>query len=209
MDAVNEINAHRPTYDVLGYVTPNGRSAEADGVKLLGDYALVRTLPTDVQIAGFAFGPGSFRTWPTTVAELWLPEERFATIVHPRAYVSPQSVVGRGAIILAGTTVGAHARVGNYVVVLQNVGISHDDDIGDYACVAAGVSFSGGVRVGSNCFLGANSTIIGAKLGEGSMVGAGALVRHDVPANEVWVGNPARYLRKVAAERPNKEFEGS
>lgn len=197
LDAVMEINALEPTYEVLGYVTRNGEPVNKGGLKHLGDFDTVRTLPEDVQITGFAFGPGSYHAWPDTVAGLALPRERFATIVHPHAFVSPQSTVGRGSVILAGTTVGAFVTIGDHVVILQNVGLSHDDVIEDYTCLAVGVSFSGSVRVGRNCFLGTNSTIIGATIGEGSMVGAGTLIRHDVPAGEVWVGNPGRYLRKV------------
>ena len=84
----------------------------------------------------------------------------------------------------------------NYLI-LQNVGLSHDDVIDDYSCLTVGVSLSGSVRLGRNCFLGTNSTIIGATIGEGSMVGAGTLIRHDVPPGEVWVGNPGRFLKKV------------
>ena len=197
LDAVMEINALEPTYEVLGYVTRNGEPVNKGGLKHLGDFDTVRDLPEDVQITGFAFGPGSYHAWPGTVAGLALPRERFATIVHPHAFVSPQSTVGRGSVILAGTTVGAFVTIGDHVVILQNVGLSHDDVIENYTCLAVGVSFSGSVRVGRNCFLGTNSTIIGATIGEGSMVGAGTLIRHDVPAGEVWVGNPGRYLRKV------------
>lgn len=197
LDAVMEINALEPTYEVLGYVTRNGEPVNKGGLKHLGDFDTVRDLPEDVQITGFAFGPGSYHAWPGTVAGLALPRERFATIVHPHAFVSPQSTVGRGSVILAGTTVGAFVTVGDHVIILQNVGLSHDDVIEDYSCLAVGVSFSGSVRVGRNCFLGTNATIIGATIGEGSMVGAGTLILHDVPAGEVWVGNPGRYLRKV------------
>ncbi|MDE3258123.1 MAG: DapH/DapD/GlmU-related protein [Gemmatimonadota bacterium] len=197
LDAVTEINVLEPTYEVLGYVTRNGKPVNKGGLKHLGDFDTLRDLPEDVQITGFAFGPGSYHAWPGTVAGLGLPRERFATIIHPHAFVSPQSSVGRGSVILAGTTVGAFVTIGDHVIVLQNVGLSHDDVIEDYSCLAVGVSFSGSVRVGRNCFLGTNSTIIGATIGEGSMVGAGTLIRHDVPAGEVWVGNPGRYLRKV------------
>lgn len=197
LDAVQEINALKPTYDVQGYVTRNGKPLKKGGLKHLGDFDTVRTLPEDVQITGFAFGPGSYHSWPGTVAGLGLPRERFATIVHPHAFVSPQSTVGRGSVVLAGTTVGAFVSIGDHVIILQNVGLSHDDVIEEYSCLAVGVSFSGSVRGGRNCFLGTNSTIIAATIGEGSMVGAGALIRHDVPEGEVWVGNPGRFLRKV------------
>ena len=196
-DAVVEINRVKPTYEVLGYVTADGKPREKGGLTFLGGLKDVRSLPEDVQIAGFIFSPGSYRTWPDTVAGLGLPPERFATIVHPRAFVSEQSRMGRGSVILAGTTVGAFVTIGDHVIILQNVGLSHDDVIDDYSCLAVGVSFSGSVRVERNCFLGTNSTIIGATIGEGSMVGAGTLIRHDVPPGEVWVGNPGRFLKKV------------
>lgn len=198
LDAVHEINAIRPTYEVLGYVTGDGKPARAEsGLRCLGDFEAVRALPRNVKVAGFAFGPGGYRTWPNMVADLGLPTDRFATVIHPRAYVSPQSTVGGGSVILAGTTVGALVTIGDHVVILQNVGLSHDDEIGDYSCITVGGSFSGGVRVGRNCFLGTNATIIESSIGDGSMIGAGTLIRHDVPPGEVWVGNPGRFLRKV------------
>ena len=46
--------------------------------------------------------------------------------------------------------------------------------------------------------IGANSTIIaGNIIGENAMIGAGSVITKDVPANEVWVGNPAKFLKKT------------
>ena len=45
--------------------------------------------------------------------------------------------------------------------------------------------------------IGANATVLGGViLGENSLIGAGSVVTKDVPANEIWVGNPAKFLRK-------------
>jgi acetyltransferase-like isoleucine patch superfamily enzyme len=38
----------------------------------------------------------------------------------------------------------------------------------------------------------------GVEIGEGAMVGAGALVTHDVPPDVVVFGNPARVRRRLA-----------
>lgn len=45
--------------------------------------------------------------------------------------------------------------------------------------------------------IGANSTIIaGNTIGENALIGAGSVVTKDIPANEIWVGNPAKFLKK-------------
>ncbi len=46
--------------------------------------------------------------------------------------------------------------------------------------------------------LGGGSVIIcGITIGENAMIGAGSVVTKDVPAGELWVGNPARFVRKI------------
>jgi len=52
------------------------------------------------------------------------------------------------------------------------------------------------VKAGSS--IGSGSTILaGITIGENAMVGAGSVVTHDVPADTVVAGNPARILRRV------------
>ena len=46
--------------------------------------------------------------------------------------------------------------------------------------------------------IGANATILcGITIGANSMIGAGSIVTKDIPAGELWVGNPAKFLRKI------------
>jgi acetyltransferase-like isoleucine patch superfamily enzyme len=48
--------------------------------------------------------------------------------------------------------------------------------------------------------IGTSSTILcGVTIGENAVIGAGSVVTHDVPANAMVVGNPARMMRKVVA----------
>ena len=47
--------------------------------------------------------------------------------------------------------------------------------------------------------LGSSATVIcGVEIGEGAMVGAGSVVTKSVPPGELWAGNPARFIRKLA-----------
>ena len=53
-------------------------------------------------------------------------------------------------------------------------------------------------RVGTGASIGSGSTLLcGIHIGENAVIGAGSVVTHDVPAGEVWCGNPARFLKKV------------
>lgn len=44
--------------------------------------------------------------------------------------------------------------------------------------------------------IGANATILGGiTIGENALIGAGSVVTKNIPANEIWVGNPAKFLK--------------
>lgn len=46
--------------------------------------------------------------------------------------------------------------------------------------------------------IGANATILaGNTIGENALVGAGSVVTKDIPANEIWMGNPAKFYKKI------------
>ena len=54
------------------------------------------------------------------------------------------------------------------------------------------------VTIENGAFIGAHSIILkGVTIGEKSVIGAGSVVTGNVPANEIWAGNPARFIRKI------------
>lgn len=54
------------------------------------------------------------------------------------------------------------------------------------------------VTIEDNCWIGAGTTICpGVTIGEDSVIGAGSVVVHDIPANSIAVGNPCRVIREI------------
>ena len=54
------------------------------------------------------------------------------------------------------------------------------------------------IHIEENCWLGANVTVLpGVTIGENSVIGAGSVVTHDIPANVVAVGVPCKVLREI------------
>ncbi len=54
------------------------------------------------------------------------------------------------------------------------------------------------VIIGDNVFIGAHSTILkGVTVGNNSIVGACSVITRSIPENEIWAGNPAKFIKKV------------
>ncbi|MGE3978194.1 MAG: sugar O-acetyltransferase [Nitrospira sp.] len=62
----------------------------------------------------------------------------------------------------------------------------------------AGLEYACPIRIGNNVWIGGGAIILpGVTIGEHSVIGAGSVVVHDVPAAKVVAGNPARILRDI------------
>lgn len=199
VEAVNAINAAStdgPVWDVLGYLDddPARKGQSFVGVEVLGGTERLAELPD----AKVVVGPGYPAARRTIVERLALPPERYATLIHPRAVVPPSCTIGEGTVILAGVVCTVDVTIGAHVGVMPNVVFTHDDQIGDYVFVTASVALAGTVRVGDGAYLGQSATVRERlTIGAGAFVGMGAVVTKDVPAREVWVGSPARFVRAV------------
>ena len=54
------------------------------------------------------------------------------------------------------------------------------------------------VHIGKNCWLGAGVIVLpGVTIGDNTVIGAGSVVKKDIPANVVAVGNPCKVLREI------------
>lgn len=116
------------------------------------------------------------------------------TLVHPFTWVAPDVRIDRGSVVLAGSVVQAGALIGRHVIVNTRSGVDHDTESGDFSHVAS-AQMAGGASAGEGVLLGLNSAVMpGVHVGPWAVVGAGALVRNDVPPHTTVVGVPAREI---------------
>ncbi|MDW4906532.1 NeuD/PglB/VioB family sugar acetyltransferase [Streptomyces sp. ADMS] len=186
--------------ELLGHLDDNGElhGKEVDGVPVLGGCDLVHELPA-AQVVICVGNPGDYAARARLVRRLGLPEDRYATVIHPTAAVSATSEVGPGSVLLAHCALTAAVRVGAHVAVMPQAVLTHDDVVEDYATITSGVRLGGGVRLGRGAYVGSGALVReGTTVGAWSQIGMGSSVLGDVPPGEVWVGSPARRLREAA-----------
>ena len=80
------------------------------------------------------------------------------------------------------TMVAAHAKL-----------ISNDHDLYDRKILTLLP-----IKIGNHVWVGAGATILkGVTVGNHAIIGGGSVVTKDVPAGELWMGNPAKFYKKV------------
>lgn len=125
-----------------------------------------------------------------------IEQHRFGTVIDRSVRIPDTCTVASGSILLAGTVLTTDVRIGAHSVIMPHCTLTHDCVVGDFATLAAGVRLGGGVHVGAACYLGMSSSVRqNADLGDGCVVGMGAVVLGDIPAGETWVGTPAAPIR--------------
>lgn len=101
---------------------------------------------------------------------------------------------------LAKVTIGQQVRLGGNVRIFDHdyhpLNAELRKSSNDWEDVAARP-----VRIGNDVFVGTNAMILkGVTVGDRAIVAAGSVVTRDVPADEVWGGNPACRLKKASSE---------
>ena len=169
----------------------------------------------------------------------------------PPLRVSDRVVIGTGAILFRGSSIGEDSmiadlasvreqtRIGRNSIIGRGVAVENKVVIGDRCKIEAGAFICAFTHIADDCFIapevtltndnymgrteertmhfagatverggriGANATVLpGRKINSDAVAGAGSVVTHDLPAEEIHVGNPARHAKPVPPEQRLKQ----
>lgn len=147
---------------------------------------------------------------PLADCQAQVPED---TNIWQFCVVLPQARIGHNCNICSHCFIENDVMIGDNVTIKCGVqlwdGITLEDDV----FVGANVTFTNDkyprskqpfellpIVVKKGATIGAGSTLLaGVTIGEGAMIGAGSVVTKSVPVGELWMGNPAKFVRKVEA----------
>ena len=179
--------------EVLGFLDDNPALAGATvtDLPILGPIGAIADMP-EVHVVVATGRPDNYTSRRAIVTRLGLRADRFATVVHPRAALAGDTVVGPGSVVLAGAVATSGVQIGAHVAVMPHAILTHGVRVDDFATVASSVALAGEVRVGAGAYLGAGTLVRqGLSVGEWAMTGMGSLVLQDVPTRRLWFGSPA------------------
>lgn len=124
--------------------------------------------------------------------------KRFVITCHPVAVIAPDVRIGPGKVIGAGVVINPGSVIGCNVILNTSCTIDHHNHIGDHAHIAPGVHLGGTVEIGMGTLVGIGASILpNCRVGVWSTIGAGSLVRTDIPDYTIVCGVPARFVHAV------------
>ena len=139
--------------------------------------------------AGSVIGADGFRFHATKGGLLKVPQVAGVQI-GDSVEVGALCTIDRG--FLEDTQIGGGSKLDNMVH------IGHNCRLGRYVVIAAQTGISGSVTIGDGAILGGQVGVVDhVEIGAGARIGAGSGVHADIPAGETWLGSPARNIRET------------
>ncbi len=197
LQLIDDINEGQPTWHCVGFIVDASYDDKSTihGLSILGDTEWLVSNP-DIHVV-VAVGSSSAR-WRITNLIKTKCKNKFATLVHPRAWIGKKVEIGCGSIICAGALITTDIIIGEHVHVNIGSTIGHDTIIYDYVTLNPGVNISGNVVLHKGVEMGTGSIAIPrCKIGEWSTIGAGSVILKSIKDNSVAVGVPSRVIKEM------------
>ena len=133
------------------------------------------------------------------------------TMIWQCCVVLKNATIGKNCNINCQVLIENDAIIGDHVTIKPGVQIWDGITLEDNVFIGPNATFTNDLfpksknkefkliktLVKKGASIGANATILaGVTIGENALVGAGSVVTKNIPDNEIWVGNPAKFLKK-------------
>jgi UDP-N-acetylbacillosamine N-acetyltransferase len=184
-------------FTVAGFIDdslPTG--SQALGFHILGALeAIEAAVLSDAEIA---IGIGSISRRKTAFLRLKAYGLRVATVVHPRAMVSPSATIGEGSYVGPMALIHTQARIACACLINSGAIVDHDCQVGNFCEISVGALLGGGVSIGAETFVGMGAAVRDhLHIGDVCIIGAGTVVVKDLPDGILAIGVPARVVRTL------------
>ena len=196
-DTLATLNRERITYRLMGFIDddPDKKGKLINGFEVLGDMNYFLGLKKEEKphaVIGIS-NPGV----KERIAEKLEGKVVWATLIHPSAVVSPHATIEEGCVVQPFAFISANVVLHRHSHVNVGACIGHDAILGEYSSVMVHVNISGHSDIGRRVFVSSGvTTIPGISVGEGTLIGAGAVVTKDLPSGVKAYGNPCRLAEK-------------
>jgi len=122
-------------------------------------------------------------------------------IVGPNAHLSIGDHVGASCIAIVchnNISIGNYVKIGGDVMIYDTDFHSLNSEVRSKLDEDISRAETRPVIIEEHVFIGAHSVILkGVTIGKHSIVGAASVVTKSIPPNEIWAGNPAKFIRKI------------
>ena len=188
-------------WNVLGFVDeePCEEMVRRHGVPRLGcDNDLEQLLKTKPEVK-IVLGFGGHAIGGREIVERFaVPDEKWASIIHPSAVISHDAHIAHGVVVLSRVVIQTGALIEKFAIINNGAVIEHDVIIGQFTHIAPGVVTGGACRIGENCHVGLGARVRDhINIWANVTVGVGAVVVTNIPENETVAGIPARRLSQL------------
>ncbi|OIQ21448.1 MAG: sugar O-acyltransferase [Flavobacterium sp. MedPE-SWcel] len=182
-------------YKVVGFIDDN--AASYDGYEFSAPY--LGTIK-DHKIDGscsYIMGIANLKFRKIITEDFGSKGVAFSTFIHPLAYVSPSSKIGKGVVVAPYVNVGPNVVIGDFTLINSRASMGHDTKVGKFNFISPNVCFSGFTSIGDENLFGINSASIPKiTIGNRNKIAAGMIVERNIDDDTTYFH---RFKEKVLA----------